>query len=378
MARPIIYIHTTDLGANDTSTTFVLYNAVSLAQGGAKVFLVLINSSDQDPYELVSAFVESEALPETLQVVGFRHRSRSKFRFYLFARSYVREFPQPALVINRAHGVAPYLLFQRDRRHVYLFETHDFFYDLTIRDDVQGKAMRRKSRIERRHFKHLDGMICLNEHQKRLYKERLPDMAIGVFPTGIHQLPTLEKERKDRVVYIGSLDWRLGTNALQRLMEVWPDDIELFIIGGKRESEIAAFKEGVSSTSQNIVFTGWIDKLAIHDILKEAKVALMPHEDVFFNRYLTVPLKMFDYFAYGLPILATDLPAIRDWITEGKEGYFMNWQDEKAVIQMVKELLKQETHWKEMSDVVIDKALAMLWSKRAAGQLRYFEEMGWR
>jgi hypothetical protein len=267
MAKSLIYIHSTDLGSNDTSTSFVVFNALSIAERGVKVELLVMNSSSKNPIELILEYTGLDSLPETLNVIAHKNRGGSKFTFYFFVRSYIKRKKEGSLVLISAHGVLPYIYFFKDHRHKYIFETHDFFYDLSIRDDSVPKIMNRKSRIERRYFKKLDGMICLNIHQKRLYEERLPELDIEIFPTGIYKIPKLNKERRNRVVYIGSLDWRLGTNRLIKLINNWPKEIELVIIGGKTVKEISQFKQHLGDLTDNVKITGWLSKPDMHDLL---------------------------------------------------------------------------------------------------------------
>ncbi len=377
MAKSLIYIHSTDLGSNDTSTSFVVYNALSLAERGVNVELLVMNSSSKNPVDLILEYTGLDSLPETLKVITHKTKGGSKFTFYFFVRSFIKRKAESSLVLISAHGVLPYIYFIKDNRHRYVFETHDFFYDLNIRDDSVPKTMNRKSRIERRYFKKLDGMICLNNHQQKLYKERIPEIEIEIFPTGIYKIPKLKKKRKNRVVYIGSLDWRLGTNRLINLIRNWPENIELVIIGGKTEKEINQFKQHLGDFADNIRITGWLSKPEMHDLLAESKVALMPHEDVFFSRYMTVPLKMFDYFTYGLPILATDLPTIRDWITEKENGFFVDWDNSEQTMNIIKDLLSDSNKWNQISEKILAKASSMLWSVRADNQVKYFESKNW-
>ena len=50
----------------------------------------------------------------------------------------------------------------------------------------------------------------------------------------------------------------------------------------------------------------------VPEVLAEASVALLPLPDEPVARLFTSPLKLFDYIAAGVPIVASDLPALRE------------------------------------------------------------------
>jgi len=374
----IIYIHSLDLGKNETSETFVIENAISLAHEGIHVELVINNSSGMSNEEAIKQKFCLDKLPETLNVHTSNVSSRSNFRFYLFAANFVRKFTKPAIIITRSHGTLPYLyLVINRRRHKLIFETHDYYYDLNIRPDIDKKRARKKSRLEQFFFKKLDGLICLNQYQQKLYEQHIDKEKIRVFPTGLKEIKYTTPEKGFDIVYIGSISPRMGINEIIALLPYLDKRIILTIIGGKTTEEISEFKARFPGNKlpENLRITGWINKDALFNKLNITRLGLLPLKDTYFNRYLTVPLKMFDYLAFGLPIVSSNYPTVHEYIENDKSGLLVDWNDTQTVAKRINELITDKGKWQRMSEEVHKVAISRTWSNRAKDQVKYFNSL---
>jgi glycosyltransferase involved in cell wall biosynthesis len=73
--------------------------------------------------------------------------------------------------------------------------------------------------------------------------------------------------------------------------------------------------------------------------LAAASVALLPLPDEPVARLFTSPLKLFDYMAAGVPIVASDLPALREIIRHEENGLLARAGDAEAFAAAVRRLL---------------------------------------
>ena len=71
----------------------------------------------------------------------------------------------------------------------------------------------------------------------------------------------------------------------------------------------------------------------------DAAVAVVPLPDNLMARYFTSPLKLFDYMAAGVPIVASDLPSIREVLTDGDNALLMPPDDPVALAATIRRLL---------------------------------------
>lgn len=368
----ITYIHTTDLAANDTSATFVVNNALSLAEEGAEITLLVTNSSKRRGEEMIRERFHLDKLPPKLHVVDYKKKIRSSLGFYTYCFFYVLRLPANHVIITRTHRVLPFILPVKRGKRIF-FETHDFFYDLSIRDDVDQERRKKKSRIERRYFPRLDGLICLNNHQKKLYEKYL-DIPVNVFPTGLKKVFKHDKTESKDIVYIGSLNKRLGISRIVEL-SLKLKEFRFIVVGGKTPEDIEAFKQlyPEGKLPENVKITGWIGKKELHQILVSASIGLLPLTDTFFNRYLTVPLKLFDYLAYGIITIAPDYPSCTEFIEDKVTGFTVDWDQTDKVIKLITEI-NLGVNKSEFSDQIFSEAEAHLWSNRALNQVKYLTQ----
>jgi len=93
------------------------------------------------------------------------------------------------------------------------------------------------------------------------------------------------------------------------------DGIVVFV--GGTESDIERMKEKYRTTA-NIVFIGHRSHREIPLWLRAADVVVIPNlQGQAISRLYTSPLKMFEYMASGTPIVASDLPSIREVLNDG-------------------------------------------------------------
>jgi glycosyltransferase involved in cell wall biosynthesis len=77
----------------------------------------------------------------------------------------------------------------------------------------------------------------------------------------------------------------------------------------------------------------------IPGVLADASVALLPLPDEPVARLFTSPLKLFDYMAAGVAIVASDLPALREVLRHGENALLARPDDPDAFAEAVRRLL---------------------------------------
>lgn len=122
--------------------------------------------------------------------------------------------------------------------------------------------------------------------------------------------------------YLGLLD---EFRNLQLVIEALPDavaeepNIHLAIGGeGPHRSALEQRAEALGVTD-HVTFTGWVDPDDATAFLRACDAGVIPHEPNAFTD-TTVPNKLFDYMAAGLPVLATDSAPIARIVAETNCG----------------------------------------------------------
>jgi glycosyltransferase involved in cell wall biosynthesis len=102
------------------------------------------------------------------------------------------------------------------------------------------------------------------------------------------------------------------------------------------ELAVRARKLGVS---ERVDLRGHVPYERIPQILSSASVALLPLPDEPVARLFTSPLKLFDYMAAGVPIVASDLPALREVLRHEENALLARAGDPDAFADAVGRLL---------------------------------------
>lgn len=91
-----------------------------------------------------------------------------------------------------------------------------------------------------------------------------------------------------------------------------------FIVGGPQADRLEYEKlaESLQLTADDVVFTGEVEAVRVPDALACCDLLAMPFPDYPHYRTHMSPLKMFEYMASGRPIITSDLPTVRDVLSE--------------------------------------------------------------
>jgi glycosyltransferase involved in cell wall biosynthesis len=76
--------------------------------------------------------------------------------------------------------------------------------------------------------------------------------------------------------------------------------------------------------------------------IRACDVVTIPWPWTEFSAFFTSPLKMFEYMAAGVPILATDLPALREILRHGENAWLVKPGDPRALSDGMALLLKNK------------------------------------
>ncbi len=140
--------------------------------------------------------------------------------------------------------------------------------------------------------------------------------------------------------------------------------MRVVIIGGK-ESD----KEGMRRRYTNVLFLGPRPYAELADNLAAADVLVLPNsgKHVISERF-TSPLKLFAYMASGIPIVASDLPSIREVLDEGS-AYFAKPDDAQDLARKVQEVVS-DPNARAKAARAREKVKEYSWKKRAQKILR--------
>ncbi len=147
------------------------------------------------------------------------------------------------------------------------------------------------------------------------------------------------------VMYTGSIylyDWK-GVDVLLAAAEFLSSDTVIILVGGS-ETEIKTLKQNIKT--DNVMLIGRQPHNSIPLYLRAADVLVLPNKSgAAHSEQYTSPLKLFEYMASDRPIVASDLPALREILNE-RNAALVAPDSSAAIAGGVKQVLS-EPAWAE-------------------------------
>ncbi|WP_284010528.1 glycosyltransferase family 4 protein [Haloarcula pelagica] len=139
------------------------------------------------------------------------------------------------------------------------------------------------------------------------------------------------------ITYVGSLQAWKGVDTLIGAARMLTD-VTICIVGGW-ETQQAELRRRAGPIPSNVRLVGHVEPEVVPRHLYASDVLVIPNTatDTLASRY-TSPLKLFEYMAAERPIVASDIPAIREIVGE-REVYFAAPDDPAALARTVETVL---------------------------------------
>jgi glycosyltransferase involved in cell wall biosynthesis len=108
-----------------------------------------------------------------------------------------------------------------------------------------------------------------------------------------------------RAVYVGTIDSRVDVDGVLALAAQHPE-LSIVLLG---PHPVAEFADRLSA-APNVTVHGPVGRRTVVSVLRNAQIGLLAHRRTPLTEAMS-PLKVYEYLAAGLPVLATDLPPVR-------------------------------------------------------------------
>ncbi len=186
-------------------------------------------------------------------------------------------------------------------------------------------------------------------------------------------------QNKKLVVYVGSMHERKGVFTLAQAAKQFTNrNIQVIFVGGvftggdlqKLQSYVKDKKIG------NVIFTGFITPTETPNFLRAADVLVLPDSAKFLERReFTSPMKLFEYLAAAVPIVASANQSVKEVLTDRSNSILVPPDDPKALSAgIILALQNQKLATKISRQAKID-AQKYTWSKRADQILGFFNKL---
>lgn len=237
-------------------------------------------------------------------------------------------------------------------------------------------------------FQSVDGIIVVTRKMKEmLYKRGVPEDRVIVEPNGVDQSAfpgTVPREEarnhldldptRRYVTFVGNframnVDRGLGTivQAVPRVIREFPEVTFLFV-GGPLQSaqEYIGELKGMGIDQKHFMFVDRQPYNEIHYWLAASEVLVHPVPDHPIYTNITSPLKVFEYMTAGRPIVASDLPSIREVLENGKTALLAAPGDSEGFANAFLKALSDDKLTRRLARNSKKDVLERTWESRAA------------
>jgi glycosyltransferase involved in cell wall biosynthesis len=286
------------------------------------------------------------------------------------------------LVLTRDLGFASlYLRARRRDAAALVYESHGFAPTvsearpamLTGAGGASASKQRRLSRREERVWRRADGYVTITKGLAEELQNRFgarPALAVVADGARVRRAApwSFPAAGVDPVVgYSGHLyPWKGVDLLLEALVEL--GGVRGLIIGGHPAEPDAARLQARAhelGLDPRVVFTGLVRPGEVATRLEAADILVLPNPATAVSVRYTSPLKLFEYLAMARPIVASDLPAFREVLTDRRNAVFFEPGSAAALARAIRTVLDDPALASAIARGAGETAHGYSWDRRA-------------
>jgi len=288
------------------------------------------------------------------------------------------------VVFTRDLGIASLLLrWPRKRRPPIVYESHGYAPVvsgllpelLSTAPRASQLKERRLARRERHVWRNAEGYVTITAALARELQERIGAVRdVHVVPDGARVGPAAAFDwigpsgPSPLVAYAGHLyPWK-GVDVLIEALALAPSLRGRIIGGHASEPDLARLQAKAQQLglAGRLEFTGFQPPAAVAGSLRAADALVLPNRATTMSARYTSPLKLFEYLAAGRPIVASDLPALREILRDNENARLVPPDDPRALAEALLALSRDPATAVRLARGAFDTASEYSWDRRAA------------
>jgi len=258
---------------------------------------------------------------------------------------------------------------------------------LTGAPSASERKRRRLARRDARVWHRADGYVTITHGLADALAERfgprtaplaiVPDGTTLVNPGNIENLENGNPGNLFTIAYSGHLyPWK-GVDLVVEAVAALDGTRGLIIGGHPGEQDLNRLNQLADRLrcAPRMTFTGLLPPREARRRLREADVLVLPNPASTLSTRYTSPLKLFEYMASGRPIVASDLPSIREILTDGDTAILVEPGSVEALVNGIRRVRNDHGLAMRLAARALEAVGHYTWDERARRLEALFAEV---
>lgn len=355
----------------------------ALAERGHRVELVVkpdTQTPPRDPFEFYALAQPSRGklvIERANAPAGAGILARVGYMSFAFGRAFGKG--RADVIFTRDLGVASGLLrLPASMRPPVVYESHGYAPAvsaalpemLATAQVPSARKLQRLASREERVWREAEGYVTITQGLADDLSKRFGSRDhLAAIPDGMRlpaQQPTA-LPTQPVVGYAGHLYAWKGVDVLLRALARLPLAQGLIVGGPEQEPDLARAKALAQELGigERVTFTGLVEPAKVPDHLARAMILVLPNPPSPISTHFTSPLKLFEYMAAGRAIVASDLPSIREVLTDNEQALLVEPGNPDALARAIEQLFSKRALAEKLARAAYVEAPKYTWAKRA-------------
>jgi glycosyltransferase involved in cell wall biosynthesis len=263
------------------------------------------------------------------------------------------------------------------RKKKIVYDSHEYFTEVP---ELVNRVRIKKiwEYIEELIFPRLISVYTVNSSIAKIYESKYgtavrvirnvpsaqrPEPVPGNLPSGFTDRPI--------IIYQGAVNIGRGLEEMINALPLMPD--YHFLIAGDGDIRVQ-IEELVKSLNlgSRVFFTGKVPFEQLSWYTRQATLGMSLEQDIGLNYYYALPNKLFDYMQAGIPVIASDLPEIRQIVHSVGFGLIVNRFDPEYLSQTIKSILNNPDLMQTWRENALKAAHKYTWEEEEKELLNFF------
>lgn len=138
---------------------------------------------------------------------------------------------------------------------------------------------------------------------------------------------------KIKLIYQGHIDKDRSLIEISRVCYKHRNIVDFYLLGNEHNDYLSI----LNSINPDIIYLGWVQPPQHLLITKQMDIGIIEYSHRDLNNIFCAPNKVWEYTAFGLPVISNDLPGMSSLITQNKFGsLYNNIEDfEEVLLEMI-------------------------------------------